>query len=331
MNDDIDANELERQLGMLEGLNLEASPTLNSTTAPFTPENPNNLGVVTNSITPENLQAAAQVVQPTVTQPIVNQPVEVNQPVVQPIIENKVPETVDINAAPVFVNLGESTYETKTDFLKLKDGESTRVTLINYNAVAVHEHFKEGLGFFKCKSSYEPGQRWPAVRAICCQQPNKSDPSKLENAGYKILLPVIEYPVNHNDGKTLVAGGVPKLKVIKLSQQEYNQLEAIKNEYGADTSTFDISISRKKDTNGYLKYFLTPGPSWRTQFNQAIQEESLKLNNETYTTAMNESAKDISVEKLQQFFNEQRQQEQMAAQFANQPLITDPKSLGLNI
>ena len=324
MNDDIDANELERQLGMLEGLNLEPSPTLNNTQASFTPE---------------NLQAAAQVVQPTVTQPIVNQPVQpqqipqpvVNQPVVQPIVKNKVPETVDINAAPVFVNLGESTYETKTDFLKLKDGESTRVTLINYNAVAVHEHFKEGLGFFKCKSTYEPGQRWPAVRAICCQQPNKNDPSKLENAGYKILLPVIEYPVNHNDGKTLVAGGTPKLRVIKLSQQEYNQLEAIKNEYGADTSTFDISISRKKDTNGYLKYFLTPGPSWRTQFNQAIQEESLKLNNETYTTAMSESAKDISVEKLQQFFNEQRQQEQMAAQFANQPLITDPKSLGLNI
>lgn len=328
MNDDIDANELERQLGMLEGLNLEASPTLNNTTAPFTPVQPQSVQqVVQNNA---NMQAAAQVVQPTTTQPIINQPV-VNQPVVQPIVENKVPETVDINAAPVFVNLGESTYETQTDFLKLKDGESTRVTLINYNAVAVHEHFKEGLGFFKCKSTYEPGQRWPAVRAICCQQPNKSDPSKLENAGYKILLPVIEYPVNHNDGKTLVAGGVPKLRVIKLSQQEYNQLEAIKNEYGADTSTFDISISRKKDTNGYLKYFLTPGPSWRTQFNQAIQEESLKLNNETYTTAMNESAKDISVEKLQQFFNEQRQQEQMAAQFANQPLITDPKSLGLNI
>lgn len=328
MNDDIDANELERQLGMLEGLNLEASPTLNNTTASFTPVQPQSVQqVIQNNA---NMQAAAQVVQPTTTQPIINQPV-VNQPVVQPIVENKVPETVDINAAPVFVNLGESTYETQTDFLKLKDGESTRVTLINYNAVAVHEHFKEGLGFFKCKSTYEPGQRWPAVRAICCQQPNKSDPSKLENAGYKILLPVIEYPVNHNDGKTLVAGGVPKLRVIKLSQQEYNQLEAIKNEYGADTSTFDISISRKKDTNGYLKYFLTPGPSWRTQFNQAIQEESLKLNNETYTTAMNESAKDISVEKLQQFFNEQRQQEQMAAQFANQPLITDPKSLGLNI
>ena len=365
MNDDIDSNELERQLGMLEGLNLDVSvpnipnattepipnnvmptpqaqqipvnnvPTaqpvetadtllgnvpFGNVTAPYTPENPTNAGIVTNSVLQNaNNFAAAQVVQPTTT---VN-PTQV--------VQQTAPVVADMNAAPVFVNLGESTYETKTDFLKLKEGESTRVTLINYNAVAVHEHFKEGLGFFKCKSVYEPGQRWPAVRAICCQQPNKNDPSKLENAGYKILLPVIEYPVNRNDGKTLIPDGTPKLKVIKLSQQEYNQLEAIRNGYGEDTSIFDISISRKKDTNGYLKYFLTPIPSWRAQFGKAIQEESLKLNNETYTTAMSESAKDISVEKLQQFFNEQRQQEQMAAQFANQPLITDPKSLGLNM
>ena len=366
MNENEDS-ELLRQLNMIEGLNLEAdkassvqnqspvaqpvetaetllgevpfgSVTTQNVGVPFTPENPTNTGVITNTIsqvTPQSLEgnnisanqnimqvnqqqvndfAAAQVVQTTTTAV----PQQTNQ---QPVV-------ADINATPVFVNLGESTYETKTDFLKLKEGEATRVTLINYNAVGVHEHFKEGLGFFKCKSTYEPGQRWPAVRAICCQQPNKNDPSKLENAGFKVLLPVIEYPVNHSDGKTLLPNEMPKLKVIKLSQQEYNQLEEIRNEYGTDTASFDIYLTRKKESTGFLKYYLTAGKSWRAQFAQSIQEESAKLSNETYNTAVTESAKDISVEKLQQFFNEQRQQEQMAAQFANQPMI-DPRSLGI--
>ena len=356
-----ETDELSRQLSMIDGLNLEPdeAPSIQpqvkvpvetadtllgnvpfgSVTAPignitqpvnpigvpFTPENPTNQGVVTSStvapqsVTPQvqqtiqqqvNQQAAAQVVQPTTT--VVTAPVEV----------------ADINAAPVFVNLGESVYETKTYFLKLKEGEATRVTLVNYNAVSVHEHFREGLGYFRCKSSYEPGQRWPSVRAICCQQPNKNDPGKLENAGYKVLLPVIEYPVNHTDGRTLIPGGTPKLKVIKLSQSEYNTLDAIRKEYGEDTSTFDISITRGKGTTGYLQYTLTAGKSWRSQFAQQVLEEASKLSNETYNTAIEESAKDISIERLQQFFNEQRQQEQMAAQFANQPMI-DPSSIGI--
>ena len=353
---DVNSDELSRQLSMIEGLDLE--PEVSNTIAPqpkaqfvetadtllgnvpfgtvtksdvdvvkpFTPENPLNQGVVTNTVvTPQvNAQVNAQVVQQTTTTPNVVQ--QMTSQVVQPTT----PEPIaDINAAPVFVNLGESTYETKTDFLKLKEGEATRVTLINYNAVATHEHFKEGLGYFRCKSTYEPGQRWPSVRAICCQQPKKDDPSKLENAGFKVLLPVIEYPVNHSDGKTIIQGGVPKLKVIKLSQQEYNQLEEIKNEYGEDTASFDIYLTRKKESTGFLKYYLTAGKSWRVQFTQSIQEETAKLSNETYNIAVQESAKDISIERLQQFFNEQKQQEQLAAQFANQPAI-DPGSLGID-
>ncbi len=357
MNENDEMDELQRQLNMIEGLNLEAdkasSINQNQVVAsqpietadtllgnvPFgsvtTQQQVNQQTVVPNNLTesqiiqkatPQQVNqqqmndfAAAQVVQPSQTVPVA--------PVQQ---VNQQPVQVDLNAAPVFVNLGESTYETETDFLKLKEGEATRITLINYNAVGVHEHFREGLGYFKCKSSYEPGQRWPSVRAICCQQPNKNDPSKLENAGFKVLLPVIEYPVNHSDGKTLISGGVPKLKVIKLSQQEYNQLEEIKNEYGIDTASFDIYLTRKKESTGFLKYYLTAGKSWRSQFAQAILEESSKLSNETYNVAIKESSKDISIERLQEYFMEQRQQEQMAAQFANQPSI-DPKSLGLNI
>ncbi len=355
--EDNEQSELQRQLNMISGLNLEADkassinqnqvvasqpvetadtllgnvPFGSVTTQQVNQQQtvvPNNLteSQIIQKTTPQQVNqqqmndfAAAQVVQPSQTVPVA--------PVQQ---VNQQPVQVDLNAAPVFVNLGESVYETKTDFLKLKEGEATRVTLINYNAVSVHEHFREGLGYFKCKSSYEPGQRWPSVRAICCQQPNKNDPSKLENAGYKVLLPVIEYPVNHSDGRTLIANAAPKLKVIKLSQTEYNTLEAVRKEYGEDTSSFDISIVRQKGTTGYLQYTLTAGKSWRSQFAQAILEESSKLSNETYNLAIEESSKDISIERLQEFFAEQRQQEQMAAQFANQPSI-DPNSLGIKI
>lgn len=355
--EDNEQSELQRQLNMISGLNLEADkassinqnqvvasqpvetadtllgnvPFGSVTTQQVNQQQtvvPNNLteSQIIQKTTPQQVNqqqmndfAAAQVVQPSQTVPVA--------PVQQ---VNQQPVQVDLNAAPVFVNLGESVYETKTDFLKLKEGEATRVTLINYNAVSVHEHFREGLGYFKCKSSYEPGQRWPSVRAICCQQPNKNDPSKLENAGYKVLLPVIEYPVNHSDGRTLIANATPKLKVIKLSQTEYNTLEAVRKEYGEDTSSFDISIVRQKGTTGYLQYTLTAGKSWRSQFAQAILEESSKLSNETYNLAIEESSKDISIERLQEFFAEQRQQEQMAAQFANQPSI-DPNSLGIKI
>ena len=56
-----DNKELEEQMKMLEGMDLgEGFST------PFTPENPTNLGVVTNNVTP-NQQAQAQVVQQTTT------------------------------------------------------------------------------------------------------------------------------------------------------------------------------------------------------------------------------------------------------------------------
>ena len=354
--------ELEEQMKMLEGLSLDmndpsstlakgpslaaipvetpdtllgnvpfGSVTTNiGVTQPFVPENPTNLGVVTNSVVSP---VAQTVVTPQVGAPtfvpqntVVQQPAMANPVVQQPA--TPVEPKLDMNAAPVFVNLGESTYETKTDFLKLKENESTRVTLVNYNAVSTHIHYRDGLGYFKCLSTYEPGQTWPSVRAICCQQPNPYDTTKLDKGKTKILLPVIEYPVNHADGKTIVQGE-PKLKVLQLSPQEYNVLFEIRAEYGEDTSTFDLSITRKKDTTGFLKYTLTPGLSWRSKFVAGVAAESAKLSNETYNVAIEECAKTLSPERIQQYFTEKAQQEALANQLANQntPNMSD---LGLN-
>ena len=350
--------ELEEQMKMLEGLDLNTEPmnvtepaispvtgtpmetaeTLRGEApspvgVPFTPENPTNAGVVTNNVTPQqvigaqqaqaNAFAAAQVVTPTTTVPVQQAPV---QPVQQAPV-------VDLNAAPVFVNLGESTHQTKTDFLKLKENEFTRVTLVNYNATQVHFHYEAGLGYFKCLSQYDdPTSDWPTSKAVCCLQPNPNDATKLVGRGKtKIFLPVIEYPVSHTDGKTLVNGAGPKLRVLALSNQEFQTLFEVQNEYGTDTSTFDISISRKKsERGGFLEYKLTPGPSWRAKFADAIAQEAAKITNETYNLAREEFARSLSEERVRQFYEEKIKQNFAAQQLANQQ-IPDASAINLNM
>ena len=358
--------ELEEQMKMLEGLDLDTTPAETIAPAqpvqqvpvspitgtpmetaetlrgeapspvgvPFTPENPTNAGVVTNTVV--NQQAAAQVVQQTTTnfvpqQQIANQPIQNVAPApAQPAPQA---EVVDLNSAPVFVNLGESTHQTKTDFLKLKENEFTRVTLVNYNATGVHFHYENGLGYFKCLSTYDdPSSDWPTSKAVCCLQPNPSDPTKLVGRGKtKIFLPVIEYPVSHTDGKTLITGATPKLKVLALSNQEFQTLFEVQNEYGTDTSTFDLSISRKKsERGGFLEYKLTPGPSWRAKFADAIAQEAAKITNETYNLAREEFARTLTEERVKQFYEEKIKQDIAAQQIANQQ-IPDANMINLNM
>lgn len=342
--------ELEEQMKMLEGLDLNTTPmesvinqppvsavtgtptetaeTLRGEVpfgqtpvgVPFTPENPINQGVVTNNIVQPNTFVPQQQV---VSQPVQN---------VAPAPAQMAP-VADLNQAPVFVNLGDSTHQTKTDFLKLKENEFTRVTLINYNATGVHFHYENGLGYFKCLSVYDdPSSDWPTSKAVCCLQPNPSDPTKLVGRGKtKIFLPVIEYPVSHTDGKTLVNGAAPKLRVLALSNQEFQTLFEVQNEYGTDTSTFDLSISRKKsERGGFLEYKLTPGPSWRAKFGDAIAQEAAKLTNETYNLAREEFARTLTEERVRTFYEEKIKQDFAAQQIANQQ-IPDANSINLNM
>ena len=169
--------ELEEQMKMLEGLDLNTTPmepvmsqpvqapvsvvtgtptetaeTLRGEVpfgqtpvgVPFTPENPINQGVVTNNIVQPNTFVPQQ--------QVVNQSVQNVAPAHAQMAPAQVAPVADLNQAPVFVNLGDSTHQTKTDFLKLKENEFTRVTLINYNATGVHFHYENGLGYFKCLS-----------------------------------------------------------------------------------------------------------------------------------------------------------------------------------
>ena len=350
--------ELEEQMKMLEGLNLntevkedllkpnlgpqETADTLLGN-VPFNniPENPMNKGVVTNNVVQSvqnqiaqqnNMQAAAQVVQPT-TQ-FVPQAQVINQPVQNFSNEPSVKSEDIMNQAPVFVNLAASTYQTKTNFLTLKDGEKTRVTLANLQFIRNHIHYIDGLGRIKCLSTYDENDKWPVNRAICCQIPKKDDPSKFENAKNRLLVPVIEYPVSKSDGKTIVQGAKPKLKMWDMNYVEEKALLDILENYkmgddwsSIDVSAFDLALSKGK-SGEYATITLVNMPSWRNQFINDINAEINSITPDFYKDAYKESAKVISEDRIAKILSQKQQANQQAQQMANQQFIS-AQDLGL--
>lgn len=324
--------ELEEQMKMLEGMDLGGGFT-----APFASENSMNLGVVTNNVAPQpvqqvvqeqvNNQAQAQVVQTTTTQG--------GAILQQAPVQQMTSQVADLNQQPVFVNLASSTYQTKTDFLTMKENEKTRVTLINMNFMRNHIHYIDGIGTFRCMSEYDERNQWPVRRAVCCKFPKKTDPTKFENAKNRLLVPVIEYPVMRADGKTLIQGAKPKLKMWNMNYVEEQALYAILKDYSpvaddytkADLNTFDLSLT-KVPKGGFTTISLVAVPSWKQQFMQDIQSEASKLNNEFYVTAFKESAKTVKEDVVQSYLT-QVQQEQAMMNNMVQPQAPGPQELGL--
>lgn len=343
--------ELEEQMKMLEGLGVEdtqsisATPVFGSTVetaetlrgeVPFIPENPTNKGVVTNSIQPVvntiqnqvNAQAAAQVVQPTGIATPVN-----NYTVQQPVVNTNPAPAVDLDAAPVFVNLAATTYQTKTDFLTLKDGEKSRVTLANLNFIRTHIHFIEGLGKIKCLSTFDENDKWPAFRAACCKFIDDKT-GKEVNPKNRLLVPVIEYPVSKADGKTVVQGAQPKLKMWDMNYVEEKALMGILENYktgedwsSIDINSFDIAISKSK-TGEYSTIGLTPMPSWRANFAVGINAELAKINQEFYNDAYKECARVVTEDKVIAALNKKNEAALAAQQIANQ---SAPQFVDLNM
>lgn len=341
--------ELEEQMKMLEGLSvgdtqpISAAPVFGSTVetaetlrgeVPFIPENPTNKGIVTNSTqqvvntiqNQVNMQAAAQVVQPTTT-PINNYMVQ------QPVANTNQAPAVDLNAAPVFVNLAATTYQTKTDFLALKDGEKSRVTLANLNFIRTHIHFIDGLGKIKCLSTFDENDRWPAFRAACCRFIDDKT-GKEVNPKNRLLVPVIEYPVSKTDGKTVIQGAQPKLKMWDMNYVEEKSLMEILENYktgedwsSIDIGSFDIAISKSK-AGEYSTIGLTPMPSWRANFMAGINAELAKINQEFYNDAYKECARVVTEDKIVTALNKKREATLAAQQIANQ---STPQFVDLNM
>ena len=336
--------ELEEQMKMLEGFDLDMTPS--STIAPNNVVQPTNTQPVQSAQQVQqvvqnnaNMQAAAQVVQPTTTQPIPNtvepaqaQPIPnyapVSQPV-QPAISQPVqpqpaqaqPNVMD--SAPVFVDLNAATYQTKTNFLTVKDGEKTRVTLANLNFVRSHIHWIDGLGRIRCLSTYDDQNRWPTFRAACCQKVNDKT-GKPENAKNRLLVPVIEYPVSKQDGKTIIQGAEPTLKMWDMNYVEEKSLLEILDNYKSgdnwniDLGSFDLALSKSKQGD-YSTIVLVPmAPSWRPQFNGKIEQIINSITPEFYNDAYKESAKVVSEEAILKTLNQSKIVDNGVQQLQNQ-------------
>ena len=335
--------ELEKQMKMLEGLNFDNIPTTpvqpqpGVETAetlrgevpfiPDTPENPTNRNIITNSIMNENpaqLMANANVVQPTVTQPIQPQPVP--QSVINNIKVNQTPQSNDImNDAPVFVNLSSTGFQTKTDFLKLKEGEKTRVTLVNMKFVREHIHYIDGLGTIKCLSKFDDTTGMLLEKKICCMFPKK-DGSGEERAKNRLLVPVIEYPVSKADGKTIIQGTQPKLKMWNMNIMEERALAEVLESYRTvsddptttDLTSFDLTLSKVK-TNDFPTISLVPVPSWRKNF-PIIDTLANDVTKEFYETAHKEVARYVSEDRVKAIYDTKQQEVAYANQIANNPI-----------
>lgn len=200
--------DLAEQIAML-GVDVNEVVTNTSKSeavfTPYTPENPTNVGIVTNTIvstqpvakpietvvrpaeTAETLKGEVEfgTITNQTTQPIqqvVQQ--QINQQssaqVVQPTTTTVSYQTVSKPAtavAPkddddelVFVNLAQAVHTTKTPFLKLKDDEWTRIALLGLNyLIPLRLHYLEGIGWVKCCSKYDDNG-FLIEPALCCKK-----------------------------------------------------------------------------------------------------------------------------------------------------------------
>ena len=325
MNEDL---ELEEQMKMLEGMSMENDLQAPQMVQPTT-------AVPVQQVVQEqvNQQVAAQVVQPSQT---IATPVQPIQQVANPVANPVPPQPqVNMNRQPVFVNLNNSTYTTKTDFFNLKKEEKTRITLVGANNFQrVFAHYIDGLGWFKCLSQYNEAG-WVTDRAICCMELKKDDPTKYERAKTRLLVPIIEYPVSRTDGKTIIQGQ-PKLKMWNMNILEEKALMEVLTSYAtgpdytsADVTTFDLYITVDQTSKFPVKK-MSAIPSIRNQFGGLVEQEIAKIDNDFYMTANDECAKTLPEEKIAKAMNAKLQAQQMANQLANQP-IPDANAINLTM
>ena len=363
----MDVNDLEEQMKMLEGLgevsvgvDLGAAPSQQVETnqtvppvTPYTPENPTNLGVVTNAVTPNAInqvptQPIPETAVTTTTAPAqsVQQAMQeqananvMAQTVVQsttaiPQVNSTVKSAQDFSIfdkddEPVFATLGQDTTDERLPFINLKAGEATRIMIFTLDMITVFTHFVDGLGYFRCKSKRDNG--FITLKCPCCEF--TTDDGKPIYAKERKILPVIEYPVS-KDGKSLLAGKQPQLKFIVLSKRDMQSLNTILSpEVIQDQAKLqqilgmDFSVKIEEGDTYKTKLIASTFDTIRGQFTN-IQEEVSKYNRELLVQARDERFRDVPVESMQAALDKERADRLAAQQLASTPVPTSA-SLGI--
>lgn len=262
----------------------------------------------------QQIQQPIQQITSMSTQPneyTITQPSTVNQA----MSNNSLNESLD--RTPNFARTDTNFNTTESNFLKLKTGESTLIAILSAQAIPYRTHYEPGLGYFKCLSEFQNIEDYyPINRCICCMQPNPNPEAKdpYLKSTLKYLIPVVEYPVSHNDIKTFIQGN-PTLKIFSITRENYQYITEFCTEN--DVKNFDIKVSKTK-SGQWTKCNLIFTPTIRSKFNGLVESEFAKINNRTYNLAEKECAKTISIEKLTQYYDAKNRQELLANQIANQ-------------
>lgn len=363
----MDVNDLEEQMKMLEGLgevsigvDLGVAPSQQVSTSqavppvtPFTPENPTNLGIVTNAVTPNAInQVPTQPIPETVFTTTTVPAQSVQQAMQEQANANTVAQTVvqsttaipqvnstvksaqnfsvfDKDDEPVFATLGQDTVDDRLPFINLKAGEATRIMIFTLDMITVFTHFVDGLGYFRCKSKRDNG--FITLKCPCCEF--TTDDGKPIYAKERKILPVIEYPVA-KDGKSLLAGKQPQLKFIVLSKRDMQSLNAILSPDVIQDKVklqqvlgMDFSVKIDDGDTFKTKVIASTFDTIRGQFTN-IQEEISKYNRDLLVQARDERFRDVPVESMQAALDKERADRLAAQQLASTPVPT-AASLGI--
>ena len=239
---------LEEALKM--AANTTAEPVVQDLTTPVAPAP---------VVETQQVQAAAQVVQPTVTTPVQN--VVPSTPVSTGIDLNQASQDAMQNYGVQTIQLGQMISTRVIEAVKkVEKGDSFRFTLIAPDIQAAKVHTHPTLNKISCFST-------ETNLAQCCQE--------LGDPKVRYFMPVLVYSTMPNDPKTALPQGKSELRLLVLwDSNSYNQLCSEIMEAGSDK--IDI-IATSEDSYGKLSFRGTKD-SFRTipEYASIIQQAELK-------------------------------------------------------
>lgn len=277
---------LEEQLQM-------ATTTVAESTQPVTTAEVQTQTVAPAPVNEANIQAAAQVVQPTTTampQPVQGvQTIQMNQPTVNSFgsgIE-QIQFGQPINVSPIEV------------VKKMEIGSVMRFTVLNTtNVFMAKTHYTEALGRFACFSTDHS--------ARCCED--------LGEPKMRFCIPIMIYPTMPNNLNTLIPNAAPISKLLVLWNKD--DYDVISDAITANNGDLNIDFTAKcTDGYGRLRIDVARGQSFRPQIESFIQQAN-QVWQQWGNTAPTKVRKNMTE---QQYINQTNQVTNNPANYNNTP------------
>lgn len=236
----MEQSQLDKELSMLG--DLGGAQTVPVKTQPYTPENPNNLGVVSNNVAqPVHQQTPVQPIysaQQVNTQPAYQQVAVQHTYSAQPApVQNNVMEQGDA-VADAFDAVGLAFGQTISNFpvekVKGVKDQSIRFGLL-FASPNPTEMQQSPYAPYSWKIHYdeEVGGNFKCFGGECCQMDSKG-------ARTRIVLPIVLYPTLPNDPYTIIPNKKAELKILVLGNEAWTSISNKIKSKGFRYENFDI-------------------------------------------------------------------------------------------